>query len=148
MTTLKTRVMDEIKLAMKAGDKPRLATLRLMSAALKQVEIDTRSELADSEIMVILEKMKKQRKDSIEQYITAGRNDLVAQEESEIEIIKEFLPTPFEPAALQLLVEQAIAETLATSVSDTGKVMDWLQPKIAGRASSKDVGALIRKILS
>jgi uncharacterized protein YqeY len=148
MTTLKTRVMDEIKLAMKAGDKPRLATLRLMSAALKQVEIDTRSELADSEIMAILEKMKKQRKDSIEQYITAGRNDLVAQEESEIEIIKEFLPTPFEPAALQLLVEQAIAETLATSVSDTGKVMDWLQPKIAGRASSKDVGALIRKILS
>lgn len=140
--------MDEIKLAMKAGDKPRLATLRLMSAALKQVEIDTRSELADSEIMAILEKMKKQRKDSIEQYITAGRNDLVAQEESEIEIIKEFLPTPFEPAALQLLVEQAIAETLATSVSDTGKVMDWLQPKIAGRASSKDVGALIRKILS
>jgi uncharacterized protein YqeY len=142
MNTLKNRVMDEVKLAMKAGDKSRLATLRLMAAAVKQIEIDTRAELNDSDIM------KKQRKDSIEQYINAQRDDLVAQEQYEITIINEFLPTPLSQEELQSLVKDAVNHTQAVVVADIGKVMEWLQPRIAGRASSKDVGALIRKLLA
>jgi len=148
MNTLKNRVMDEVKLAMKAGDKSRLATLRLMAAAVKQIEIDTRAELNDSDIMTVFEKMKKQRKDSIEQYINAQRDDLVAQEQYEITIINEFLPTPLSQEELQSLVKDAVNHTQAVVVADIGKVMEWLQPRIAGRASSKDVGALIRKLLA
>jgi uncharacterized protein YqeY len=148
MSALKNSVMDHVKVAMKAGDKSRLAVLRLISAAIKQVEIDNRCELADDAIMTILEKMKKQRKDSIEQYVNAQREDLVAQEQYEIDVINEFLPTPLNAEELEALVQQAIKETEAKVVADIGKVMEWLQPHIAGRASSKDVGALIRKNLS
>ena len=148
MSALKDQVMDQVKLAMKAGDKQRLAALRLMSAAVKQVEIDTRAVLSDAEVMSIFEKMKKQRKDSIEQYKAAQRDDLIAQEQYEIDVISEFLPTPFTQEELENLVRQAVDETQATVVLDTGKVMEWLAPHIAGRASSKDVGAAIRKLLT
>lgn len=148
MSTLKANLMDQIKTSMKAGDKSKLAALRLISAAVKQEEVDTRAELDDASIIKILEKMKKQRTDSIEQYTKAQREDLVAQESYEISVIGEFLPAQLTQEELHILVQDAINAVGAKAVSDISKVMEILKPAIAGKASAKDVGELIRKLMT
>jgi len=137
------RVLDDIKTAMKAGDKPRLATLRLVSAAIKQREVDERVTLDETATLATLDKLVKQRRESIAQYSKAGRDDLVAQEESEILILTDYLPTPFTDAEIDAIVEQAVVETCAASVKDMGKVMGAVKPQLQGRA---DMSAVSRQI--
>ena len=136
---LKSRIQDDVKTAMRAKDKPRLATLRLVTAALKQREVDERIELDDAAIIEILVKSVKQRKDSIQQYEAANREDLAAQERSELALIETYLPTAFSDEELDAMLEEAVAATSANSIKDMGKLMGWLRPHIQGRA---DMGAL------
>ena len=145
---LKQRIQDDVKAAMKAKDKSRLATLRLVTAALKQREVDERIELEDTQVLSILEKMIKQRRDSIAQYEKAGRNELAAQELSEIEIIQEYMPEALSEDEIGAMVEAVIAETGAASMKDMGKVMGQLKPKLQGRADMGQVSALIKQKLS
>lgn len=145
---IKSDLMQQIKAAMKDGDKTRLAALRSINAEIKQVEVDERCDITQERFIKLLEKMKKQRQESINQYRDADRLDLVAQEESEIAVIAQFLPEPLSESELKALVLQAIAETGAKTVKDIGAIMEWLQPKTFGRASSKDLGALIRQSLT
>lgn len=144
---LKQRLMQEVKSAMKNADKPRLSVLRMMSAEFKQVEIDERITLDPARMIKILQAMKNQRTESFSQYQKAGREDLMAQEEYESCIISEFLPEPLSQEAIITLVRQALKDTEAKAVSDIAKVMAWLAPHIQGRASSKEVGVVIRKEL-
>ena len=140
--------MDEVKKAMKEGQKARLSTLRLMTASIKQVEVYTREQLDDAAVLSLLVKMQKQRHDSIAQFQLAGRSDLVEQEQNELAVIAEFLPTPLSLEEIQDLVEQAVRETHAVAGSDMAKVMAWLKDKVEGRAMMKDVGELVKKYLS
>ncbi len=144
---LKERLMQEVKLAMKNADKSRLSALRMISAEFKQIEIDERITLEQDRMIKILQSMKNQRVESASQYQKAGRDDLVAQENFECSIISEFLPTPLSAEEITHLVRQAIAETEAKLISDIARVMEKVSPQIQGRASSKDVGAVIRKEL-
>jgi len=136
---LKTHIQDDVKTAMRARDKARLGTLRMVTAAIKQREVDERIELDDQAVLEILTRLAKQRKDSIEQYDAAGRDDLAAQERSELTLIETYLPQALSADDLGTLLEEAMDETGATSMKDMGKVMAWLKPKVQGRA---DVGAL------
>ena len=145
---LKQRILDDVKAAMKAKDKPRLATLRLITAALKQREVDERIELDDTQVLAILEKMIKQRRDSVAQYQKAGRDELAAQELGEIEIIQEYMPEGLGDDEIAALVEAAIAETGAGGMQDMGKVMGLLKPKLQGRADMGQVSQLIKAKLS
>lgn len=140
---LKIRISDATKAAMKARDKERLATLRLINADIKRVEVDERRELSDQDVVAILTKMLKQRQDSLSQYESAGRDDLAAQERFEIGIVQEFLPEPLGDDELDGLIEAAIQETGAESMRDMGKVMGILKPQIEGRA---DMGAVSGKV--
>ncbi len=142
-SALKTRINDDVKTAMRSKDKERLGTLRLLTAAIKQIEVDQRIELTDDQIIAILEKMLKQRKDSIEQFEKAGRDELVAIEVKETAILKEFLPEQLSDADVDALIEDAIASTGASEMKDMGKVMGILKPKLAGKA---DMGAVSGKI--
>jgi hypothetical protein len=134
---------DEMKAAMKGGDKRRLGAIRLILAAIKQREVDERIELNDEQVLVVLDKMVKQRRDSIKQYEAAGRTELAEQEIYEVGVCQEFLPEALTEEELAALITQAIAETGAASMKDMGKVMGWLKPKIQGRA---DAGALSGKV--
>jgi len=140
---LKTRISDATKVAMKARDKERLATLRLINADIKRVEVDERRELSDQDVVAILTRMLKQRQDSLSQYESAGRDDLAAQERFEIGIVQEFLPEPLGDDELDGLIEAAIQESGAESMRDMGKVMGILKPQIEGRA---DMGAVSGKV--
>jgi uncharacterized protein YqeY len=140
---LKSRISDDTKAAMKAKDKPRLGVLRLISAAIKQREVDERIELNDSAVLAVLEKMVKQRRDSIEQYQKAGRDDLIAQEQFELDLIQTYLPEQLSEAEIDALIDEAVQATGATSMKDMGKVMGTLKPKLAGRA---DMGTVSQKI--
>lgn len=140
---LKTQIGDATKAAMKARDKARLATLRLINADIKRVEVDERRTLTDEDVITILTRMLKQRQDSLNQYENAGREDLAAQERYEIEVVREFLPQPLEEAELDVLVDQAIRDTGAESMRDMGKVMGILKPQVEGRA---DMGAVSGKV--
>jgi len=144
---LKQRIQDEMKSAMKAGDKRRLGVIRLILAALKQKEVDERIELEDSHVLTVLEKMVKQRRDSVTQYQQAGREDLAEQESFEIGVIQEYLPAALSEAEIAALVDEAVAATGAASVKDMGKVMGLLKPKLQGRADMGAVGALIKQRL-
>lgn len=148
MSDTRQRVLDDIKTAMKAGDKPRLATLRLMSAAIKQKEVDERIELDETATIAILDKLLKQRRESISQYSAAGRDDLVAQEESEAALIQTYLPEAMSEAEILALIDGAIAETEATSVKDMGKVMAIVKPKMQGRADMSVVSKSIKDRLN
>lgn len=148
MSELKTRITDDMKAAMKGGDKPRLGVIRLILAAIKQVEVDSRIQLDDTQVLVVLDKMLKQRKDSFEQYQNAGRQDLADQESFEIDVIKGYLPTPLSAADIEAAVAAAIVETGAASVRDMGKVMGILKSKLQGRADMGQVGALIKQRLN
>lgn len=148
MSELKARIQEDVKTAMKAQDKPRLNTLRLMTAALKQKEVDERIVLTDANVIEILNKMLKQRQESIEQYRNGGREDLVAQEQFEIEVIKTYMPTALSDAEVSALLEAAIAEAGASSAKDMGKVMNILRPQIQGRTDMKVVSELVKQRLS
>jgi len=142
-SVLKTRINDDVKTAMRSKDKQRLGTLRLLTAAIKQIEVDQRVELDNDQIIAVIEKMLKQRKDSIEQFEKAGRNELAEIEINEVTILKEFMPEQLSDAEVETLIDDAIATTGASAMKDMGKVMGLLKPKLAGKA---DMGAVSGKI--
>ena len=142
-SALKTRINDDVKTAMRSKDKERLGTLRLLTAAIKQIEVDKRIELDDEQVVAVIEKMLKQRKDSIEQFEKAGRNELAEIEIKEVAILKEFMPEQMSDADVDALIDEAIASPGADAMKDMGKVMGILKPKLAGKA---DMGAVSGKI--
>jgi uncharacterized protein len=142
------RVSAEVKVAMKARDKPRLGALRLIMADFKKIEVDERIELDDKRVLVILDKMTKQRKDSLKQFEDAGREDLANQEALEIAVIAEFLPEQLSDDEVSGLVKAAIAETGAGSMQDMGKVMAIVKPQIQGKADMGVVSGLVKAELS
>ena len=148
MSELKKQIQESVITAMKAGEKERLKTLRLITSSMKQIEIDERIELDDARIIAILDKMVKQRRESISQFKTAGRNDLIAQENSEIDIIQEFLPQALSEEEVDDIVNQSIEKTSASSIKDMGKVMGLVKPQIIGRADMGEVSGRIKAILS
>ena len=142
------RVTAEVKVAMRARDKPRLGALRLIMADFKRIEVDERIELDDERVLVILDKMTKQRKDSLKQFTDAGREDLANQEALEIAVIAEFLPDQLSDSEVSGLVKAAIAETGAASMQDMGKVMAIVKPQVQGKADMGAVSALVKAQLS
>lgn len=142
-THLKQRITEAMKAAMRARDKARLGTVRLALAEIKKVEIDERIDLDDSRITSILDKMVKQRRDSIKQFETAGRTDLVAQEQLEINVIKEFLPEALSEEELDTIIKDALEKSGASSMQDMGNLMGLVKPQVVGRA---DMGAVSQKI--
>jgi uncharacterized protein YqeY len=145
--SLKEQISQDTKAAMKARDKQRLGTLRLLGAAIKQKEVDDRVELSDDDITAIITKMIKQRKDSAEQYQQAGRDELAEQELYEIGVLESYLPEPLSEAELDAVIQATVHETGASSMADMGKVMNALRPKIAGRADMSVASAKIRALL-
>ncbi|WP_058526514.1 GatB/YqeY domain-containing protein [Legionella erythra] len=146
--SIKDRISNDLKDAMRARDKMKLDALRLITAAVKQVEVDERIIVDDERMLVILDKMAKQRKESIAQFNTAGRHDLVAQEQFELDLIGQYLPEPLSEDEVNQLVSAAIAEVNAEKMSDMGKVMAHLKPQLQGRADMSKVSALIKTKLS
>jgi uncharacterized protein YqeY len=145
---LKQRIQDDMKTAMKAGDKPRLGAVRLILAAIKQREIDERIELDDAQVLAVLDKMVKQRRDSVVQYTAAGREDLASVERFEIEVCQGYLPQPLSEAEVSVLIDTAIAATGAAGMKDMSRVMAQLKPQIQGRADVGAVSALIKQRLA
>ncbi len=148
MSELKKQVLDAVITAMKSGEKERLKIIRLMTAAMKQIEVDERIELDDARIIAILDKMVKQRRESIAQFKTAGRDDLVKQESYEIDIIQEFLPQALSEEEVEEIVNRAIEQTGASSIKDMGKVMGLVKPQIIGRADMGEISGRIKSLLS
>jgi len=142
--SLKARLKEQQILAMRAKDKVRLGTLRMLLAAIKQIEIDERIELDDDAVTAVVIKSVKQRKDSIMQFEKAGRADLVDVEKTELAVLQEFLPQPLTSEEVKALIEQAIASTGANGMQDMGKVMGVLKKDISGRADMGEVSALVR----
>ncbi len=147
-SSLKEQIVAEMKSAMKAGEKERLATIRLILSAVKQVEVDTRAELNDQDLIGILDKMAKQRRESIDQFEQAGRNDLADKEKAELVIIGDYLPQALSEAEVNLLIDQAMNQTSASSMKDMGAVMAILKPQMQGRADMSQVSKLIKSKLS
>ena len=145
---LKQRIQDDVKTAMKGGDKPRLAVLRLLSAAIKQREVDERVELSDEQVLAVLDKMVKQRRESISQYEKAGRDDLADQEKFEITVLQDYLPEALSEEEIAAMIDEAMASVGASSIKDMGKVMGQLKPKMQGRADMGQVSGLIKQKLS
>lgn len=145
---LKVKIQDSVKDAMRAKDKDRLNTLRQITAAIKQLEVDNRQDLNDDDIIVVLTKMTKQRKDSLSQFEQAGREDLAVIERAELAIIEEFLPTPLTESELEAAIAAAIAESGASSIKDMGAVMNVLRPKVQGRADMGAVSSQVKAALS
>ena len=148
MSALNDRIKEAMKDAMRAKDKARLSTIRLILSAIKQVEVDTRAELDDTAILAILDKMVKQRRESIKQYEDAGRQELADVEYAEIEVLQEFLPKPLTDDEIAELIEQAISSTGAESIKDMGKVMGILKPQLQGRADMGQVSGKIKSRLA
>ena len=146
--SLKDRIQQDVKDAMRAKEKERLATIRLITAAIKQREVDERIELDDEQVLVVLDKMCKQRRESISQFEKAGRDDLIAQEVSELDIIKTYLPEQLGEDEIAAMIDTAMADTGASSIKDMGKVMGQLKPKLQGRADMGAVSALIKSKLA
>jgi uncharacterized protein YqeY len=144
---LRDRITEDMKSAMRAGEKARLATIRLMLAAIKQREVDERITLDDPQVLGVLEKMVKQRREAITQFASGGRADLVAKETAEIEVLQGYLPAQMSPAELEALITEAIAATGASSIKDMGKVMAAVKPKAQGRADMGAVSARIKQKL-
>jgi uncharacterized protein YqeY len=145
--TLKERLTEDMKSAMRGAEKERLSTIRMVQAAIKQREVDERITLDDAQVLAVLEKMIKQRRESIAQFEQGGRADLVAKERAEIELLKTYLPAPLSPAELDALITDAIAASGATSVKDMGKVMGIVKSTAAGRADMGAVSARIKAAL-
>lgn len=146
--SLKTQLTDDMKTAMKAGEKHRLGVIRLMNAAIKQREVDERIELDDAAVLAVLEKMVKQRKDSVTQFEAANREDLAVIERDEIVVIEHYLPAKMAEAEIVIAIQAAIAETGASSAADMGKLMGVLKPALAGKADMGLVSKLIKQQLS
>ncbi len=146
--TLKARILEDMKAAMRAGDKARLGAIRLMVAAIKQREVDERIELDDAQVIATLDRMLKQRRESIDQYRKAGRDDLADKEQAEIEVIRAYLPEPLGEAEIAGLIDEAIAATGASGIRDMGKVMAQLKPRLAGRADMGKVSGQVKARLS
>lgn len=146
--SLKVRITDDMKTAMRARDTARLGTIRLLLAAVKQREVDERIELGDDAVVGIVEKLIKQRKDSISQFEAAGRDDLVTAEQAELLVLQAYLPEQLSPAEIETAVAAAIAESGASSVKDMGKVMGLLKTSLAGRADMGQVSAQIKARLA
>ncbi|BFM05698.1 GatB/YqeY domain-containing protein [Halioxenophilus aromaticivorans] len=144
---LYTSVKNAVKAAMRAKDKERLATLRMITAEFKRIEVDERIELDDARILAVLDKMTKQRRDSYQQYIDAGREDLAAQEQLEIDIIADFLPQALTEDEIKALVTAAVAQSGAESTRDMGKVMAIVKPQVQGRADMGEVSKLVKQQL-
>lgn len=142
--SLKMQLTEAMKEAMRAKDSARLGVIRMALAAFKQIEVDERIEVDEARSLAILEKLIKQRRESVAAYTTANRLDLVAQEQSEIAVLEVFLPAPFSAADVEALIVAAIAEVGANSARDMGKVMNVLRPQIAGRADGAEVSKLVK----
>jgi uncharacterized protein YqeY len=140
---LKERITEDMKTAMRAGEKARLGTVRLALAAIKQREVDERISLDDTQVLAVLEKMIKQRREAISQFQSGGRADLVAKESAEITVLQQYLPAQMSEAEIDTLIQEAIQSTGAASLKDMGKVMAAVKPKAQGRA---DLGALSARI--
>ena len=147
LNTLKGQIQEDVKTAMRARDQKRLTALRLITAAIKQVEIDKRIEMDDQSVLAVLDKMVKQRRDSLEQYKNAGRDDLAAQEEFELELISVYLPEALGDDELAALIKQAVADTGASSIRDMGTVMNKLREQVQGRADMKAVSNAVKQQL-
>ena len=146
--SLKQRLTDDMKAAMKGGDKGSLGVIRLVNAAIMQKEVDERIELDDAAVLAVLEKMVKQRKDSVSQYEGAGREDLAAIERAEIVVIERYLPAKLDEAAILAAIDSAIATTGAAGPADMGKLMGVLKPQLAGKADMGQVSALVKARLA
>lgn len=147
-SALKQRLNDDVKTAMRAKDRERLGVLRLITAAIKQREVDERIDLEDADITAILNKMTKQRRDSLSQFLDAGRQDLADQEIFELDIINDYLPEQLSEDEILTLIQEAISSTGASDMKDMGKVMGMLKPKLDGRADMGSVSGLIKKQLA
>jgi uncharacterized protein len=143
--SLKARITEDMKAAMRAGEKDRLSCIRMLQAGIKQREVDERVELGDAEVLAVIDKMIKQRKESVAQFQAGNRADLVAKESAEIDLLSGYLPAQLSDAELAALIKEAIASTGAASMKDMGKVMGILKPKVQGRT---DMGALSARIKS
>ncbi len=146
--TLRTRLEDDLKAAMRARDRRRVEALRYILSGIKQKEVDERTALDDAGLLALLDKMVKQRKDSVEQYERGGRADLAEQERYEIEILQAYLPEPASEAEIERLIDEALAVTGASSVREMGKVMGVLKPRLQGRADMGAVSARVKAKLS
>ena len=148
VSAIKLNISTAMKEAMRARDKERLSAIRLMLAEFKRIEVDERIELDDARVLAVLDKMLKQRRDSVTQYQAAGREDLASIELAEIAVIEEFLPEALTEAEIAELVKQAIQESAAESVRDMGKVMAILKPKLQGRADVGSVSQIVKSALA
>jgi uncharacterized protein YqeY len=148
MESIKQRIQEDIKSAMRAKEKRRLGAMRLISAAIKQREVDERISLDDTQVIVVLDKMLKQRRDSLAQYEKANRQDLAEQESYEIKLIQEYLPKPLSETELAKLIDAAISQTNATSFKELGKVMTILKPQVQGRADMRAISMTVKQRLS
>ncbi len=146
--SLKARISDDMKAAMRARETERLGTIRLLLAAIKQREVDERVELDDTAVLAVVDKMLKQRKDSITQFQQAGRDDLVQKEQAEVEVLKVYMPAALSDAEVAAEVQQAVADTGAAGPQDMGKVMGVLKAKLAGRADMTAVSAQVKAALT
>jgi uncharacterized protein len=146
--TLKARIQEDMKSAMRAGEKDKLANIRMVMAAIKQREVDERIELDDAQVLGVIDKMVKQRRESITQFAAGGRADLVAKEEAELRLLGAYLPAPLTDSEIDALIGEAVAATGAASIKDMGKVMAAIKAKAAGRADMGAVGARIKARLS
>lgn len=148
MSDLKLRINEDVKAAMRGRDKERLSTLRMMLAAIKQKEVDDRVELNQNQVLIVLDKLAKQHRDSIEQFSKAGRDDLVTKETAELAVVSEYLPQPLSDAEIDNLVEEAIGAAAATGKQDMSKVMGILKPRVQGRADMGKVSGIVQQKLS
>ncbi|TCW32379.1 GatB/YqeY domain-containing protein [Gulbenkiania mobilis] len=146
--TLKTRIQEDMKTAMKARETDRLAAIRLLIAAIKQKEVDEQTELDDGAVVAVIEKMLKQRRDSVSQYEAAGRQDLADREKSEMAVLSAYMPQPLSEVEVDTLIAEAVGATGAASMQDMGKVMAWLKPRLAGRADMGQVSGRIKAKLA
>ncbi len=146
--TLKSRLQGDMKTAMKTQDKPRLAVIRLILAAVKQREVDERIQLDDQQILAVLDKMVKQRQESVRQYQAAGRDDLATAEQAEITVIQTYLPEMLQPEDIAAIIQQALSDTGATSMRDMGQVMALIKPQVQGRADMAQVSQTVKKHLA
>jgi len=144
LATLKERITDDMKAAMRSGEKERLGTIRMITAAIKQREVDERISLDDGQVLSVLEKMIKQRKESLEQFRAGNRADLADKEAAEITLLQGYMPSQLSAAELDALINEAVAATGATSIKDMGKVMGLIKTKAQGRADMGAVGAKIK----
>ena len=146
--SLKARIQEDMKSAMRAGEKEKLANIRMIMAGIKQREVDERIQLDDAQVLSVIDKMVKQRRESIAQFEAGGRSDLVAKEEAELRLLSAYLPTPLTDAELDALINAAIASTGAASIKDMGRVMAAIKAQAAGRADMGTVGARIKARLT